>query len=201
MKIYIPTQKNDQDGGKQGQYPHHVYANPNIPYICPLLSSAIFLATTERADSDGNAIFDEQEAYTRYSKQMIAWKGKNVDMLRAYGLEPCDIGTHSNQKGSSTFVTPGVNDGPSIVAVCSRAGRDTGKVLSTCLRYEAAGDQYIGRIVAGLSPSSGTNFAQLPPRSRSGGSKSTPQSGIWEFYKKTTSATCVGALFGHSLVP
>jgi len=163
MKIYIPTQKNDQDGGKQGQYPHHVYANPNIPYICPLLSLAMFLATTERADSDGNAFFDEQAAYARHSKQMVAWKEKNVEMLRAYGLEPSDIGTHSNRKGSSTFVTSGVTDGPSIVAMCNRAGWDTGKVLSTYLRYEAAGDQYIGRIVAGLSPSSGTKFAQLPP--------------------------------------
>ena len=47
--------------------------------------------------------------------------------------------------------------------MCNRVGWDTGKVLGTYLRYEAAGDQYIGRLVCGLDQSSGSKFAQLPP--------------------------------------
>ena len=162
LKVYIPHQKNDQDGEKQGRFPKHVYSNPSIPEICPLLCLAAYLACSD-VGQDGNAIFPHANIYAAHSAYMERFKQKNKDMLQCYGLEPSDIGTHSNRKGSSTYVTSGITDGPSMMSICNRAGWDTGKVLGTYLRYESAGDQYIGRIVAGHTPSSGSRFAQLPP--------------------------------------
>eukprot|EP00963_Diacronema_lutheri_P009074 scaffold805_cov412-Pavlova_lutheri.AAC.1 len=162
LKVYIPHQKNDQNGEKQGRFPKHVYSNPTTPEICPLFCLAAYLACSD-VGQDGNAIFPHANIYAAHSAHMERFKQKNKDMLQCYGLEPSDIGTHSNRKGSSTYVTSGITDGPSMMSICNRAGRDTGKVLGTYLRYESAGDQYIGRIVAGHAPSSGSRFAQLPP--------------------------------------
>ncbi|KAG6941530.1 hypothetical protein JG688_00018620 [Phytophthora aleatoria] len=56
-------------------------------------------------------------------------------------------GTHSVRKGVATFACGGSTGGPSI---------------DRYFRYEAAGDQFLGRVVAGL-PVNDSKFAALPP--------------------------------------
>ena len=56
LKVYIPHQKNDQDGKKKGRFPKHVYSKLSIPEICPLLCWAAYLAYSNVGPS-GNAIF------------------------------------------------------------------------------------------------------------------------------------------------
>ncbi|OWZ01297.1 hypothetical protein PHMEG_00027345 [Phytophthora megakarya] len=51
-------------------------------------------------------------------------------------------GTHSASSGSTS--------GPSIVSVCLRCGWSLGGVQDRYCRYEAAGDQDLGRVVVGL---------------------------------------------------
>lgn len=55
--------------------------------------------------------------------------------------------------------------GPSIVAVCLRCGWKMGDVLSRYLRFADAGDQYTGRIAAGLDSKS-SSFAVVGPSYR-----------------------------------
>jgi hypothetical protein len=71
------------------------------------------------------------------------------------------IGTHLIRKGVCTFAMSGSTGGPSIVSVCLRAGWTLGNVLDRYLRYEAAGDCFVGRVVAGL-PLDSKNFSILP---------------------------------------
>ena len=52
---------------------------------------------------------------------------------------------------------------PPQIATNLRAGWTMGGVQDTYLRYEAAGDQYVGRVVSGL-PISSPKFAALPPQ-------------------------------------
>lgn len=66
------------------------------------------------------------------------------------------------RKGSSTFCTSGSTSAPSTVAVHLRCGWSLGGIQDTYLRYEAAGDQYVGRTVCGL-PLDHPNFSLLPP--------------------------------------
>ncbi|ETV76575.1 hypothetical protein H257_09574 [Aphanomyces astaci] len=73
-----------------------------------------------------------------------------------------DIGTHSIRKGAATFVSSGSTGGPSIISVCLRFGWALRNVMERYFRYEAAGDQFTGRCVAGLSLNS-ADFAVLPP--------------------------------------
>lgn len=60
------------------------------------------------------------------------------------------------------FVSSGSTGGPSIVSVCLRCGWSLGNVMERYFRYEAAGDQFTGRTVAGLSVNS-DSFAVMPP--------------------------------------
>ncbi|KAF1793909.1 hypothetical protein GQ600_16797 [Phytophthora cactorum] len=71
-------------------------------------------------------------------------------------------GTHSIRKGVATYASSGSTGGPSIISVCLRCGWSLGGVQDRYFRYEAAGDQYLGRVVAGL-PQNSAQFAVLPP--------------------------------------
>jgi hypothetical protein len=71
-------------------------------------------------------------------------------------------GAHSVRKGVATFAYNGTTGGPSIASVCLRVGWSLGDVQDRYIRYEPAGDQYLGRVIAGL-PLNGADFALLPP--------------------------------------
>ena len=71
-------------------------------------------------------------------------------------------GIHSIRKGVTTFASSGTTGGPSIVSICIRCGWSLGNVMERYFRYENAGDQFLGRVVAGL-PVNNSNFSILPP--------------------------------------
>ena len=74
-----------------------------------------------------------------------------------------DIGSHSIWKGAATYVSSGATCFPPQVATNVRAGWTMGVVQDTYLWYEAAGDQYVGRVVSRL-PICSSKFSILPPQ-------------------------------------
>ncbi|ETV70825.1 hypothetical protein H257_13615 [Aphanomyces astaci] len=72
------------------------------------------------------------------------------------------IGTHSLRKVAATYAIAGSTSGPSIFNVCIRCGWSIGSVVERYVHYDGAGDQYVGRVGAGLPLGSG-DFAVLPP--------------------------------------
>lgn len=82
------------------------------------------------------------------------------NLLKQTGSES-NYGTHSVRKGVATFACGGITGGPSIVSVCLRCGWSLGGVQDQYSRYEAAGDQFLGRVVSGL-PVNDSKFALLP---------------------------------------
>ena len=78
-----------------------------------------------------------------------------------FGIKIEDIGVHSLRKGAASFVSSGSTCAPPQVATNIRARWSMGIIQDTYLRYEAAGDQYVGRVVCGL-PLSSPKFAVLP---------------------------------------
>jgi hypothetical protein len=66
------------------------------------------------------------------------------------------------RKGSATYCASGSTACPSSTSIHLRAGWALGGVQDTYLRYEAAGDMYVGRTVSGL-PFNSVHFATLPP--------------------------------------
>ena len=85
-----------------------------------------------------------------------------TSILNSLGIKPENLGSHSWRKGATTYLCSGTTFGPSMVAIQIRAGWTLEGVTSRYLRYEAAGDQFVGRTVCGV-PIESPNFGTLPP--------------------------------------
>jgi hypothetical protein len=79
------------------------------------------------------------------------------------GIEKEDLGTHSMRKGAATYCSSGSTACSPSTAIHLRAGWALGGVQDRYMRYESAGDMYVGRTVSGL-PIEEPEFAVLPPR-------------------------------------
>jgi hypothetical protein len=153
--------KNDQEG-ERPKDPRHIYANVVQPAICPILSLAIHFLCNGVVEA--GKIFNGTAQYDRYSKmlrRLFEHEGVAA-FLRNVGLDPKELGTHSIRKGATTYCTSGSTQSPSVIAIYLRAGWKVEGVQNRYLRYEAAGDQYVGRTVCGL-PVDDAQFAALPP--------------------------------------
>lgn len=161
LAIYFTKAKNDQTGDRLKD-PFHVYANPLMPEICPVLALGLmFLCFACGADG---SLFPGSKQPDRFGGCVRRLFG-NPDVaahMRSDGAVASELGVHSWRKGASTYVTSGSTDGPSIMAVSARAAWKVGVVQQTYLKYERASDYFVGRIVAGL-PLHDTNFSLLPP--------------------------------------
>lgn len=162
MLVYFRKQKNDQDGSRS-QEPRSVYANPVKPEICSILALGIYFLCYPLT-KDQEALFPGHSQATRFNSSLarLLRSSDFEGTLAQHGLEPEDLGSHSLRKGSSTFVTSGTTDCPSQMAVNLRAGWTMNDVEKTYFRFEKAGDNFVGRTVAGL-PIHSTEFAILPP--------------------------------------
>ena len=149
MCIYFAHQKNDQ-GGQQFRDPRHIYANLLSPSICPILVLAISWATSGFGKSDllfeGNI---QYEKFQKLLKQLLAVDDVMKELNRTRKA-PETLRTHSFKKRGSGYCSSGSTACPPSTAVSLRAGWTLGGVQNTYLRYESAGDMYVGRTVAGL---------------------------------------------------
>jgi hypothetical protein len=154
LSIWFSHSKCDQSG-KRERDPRHVYANPITPEICPILSLGIYLLSFP-ATKQRNLLFPGGSQYDRFSNRLSIHASK-------LGLEEImDVGTHSIRKGSATYVSSGSTSCPPSAAVNLRAGWAMRGVQDTYVRYEGAGDMFVGRTAAGLPPGD-VEFAILPP--------------------------------------
>lgn len=160
LEVFFRKQKNDQDGSRS-EVPRHVYANPVKPEICAILALGIFFLCVARKESAGK-LFQGSSQAARFGTAFHKILEKMSNVLKQYGYEPSDFGSHSNRKGPATFVTSGTPDGPAQVPVNLRGGWTMTSVENSYFRFERAGDQFVGRTVAGL-PTHSAQFATLPP--------------------------------------
>ena len=145
------TKTNQEGNGPQD--PRHLYANPLSPRTCWVLALGIYFACNPRQRP--GKLFPGSNQKNRFCKALTR-------CIRNVERNAQNFGTHSVRKGVATFACSGSTGGPSIVSVCLRCGWSLGGVQDRYLRYEAAGDQYLGRVVAGL-PLNSTSFDVLPP--------------------------------------
>ena len=162
LGIIFAHMKNDQSGERKRD-PRHIYANPIIPEICPILSLGIYWLCTP-FESKPNKLFPGREQTERFRSLLsrILESEEFQTYLRNHGIDPDELGTHSIRKGSATYASSGSTACPSATAIHLRAGWVLHGVQDTYLRYQAAGDQHVGRTVSGL-PGDQPEFAILPP--------------------------------------
>jgi hypothetical protein len=162
LAIYFSHQKNDQMGEKPRD-PRHIYANPFMPEICPVLALGVYWMCFE-VDSEDAQLYPGKNQYERFRKilKRCAQLDEIAEELEGRGIDPDDLGLHSWRKGSLCFCASGSTACPSGVACQLRAGWNLPGVQDTYYRYEAAGDMHVGRTVSGL-PTGKPEFAILPP--------------------------------------
>jgi len=161
FQVFFEHSKTDQLGD-ESKYPRHLYANPLVPCICPVMSLTLyFSACFNCAVTIDGYLFpgrDQEERFSKILQRILAQHEAEVNEL-GYPLQ--HLGTHSIRKGAVSYLSsaPG---GPQAAAVCIRAGWTMGKVKDTYMRYIDSGDQFVGRCLA-LLPLLSSQFACSPP--------------------------------------
>ena len=140
-----------------------IYANPDMPDICPVLTLGAYLASLSTPLDSHDALFIGGSQATRFHRALKeALKSENLSSpLLALGLSPSSLGAHSIRKGAGTYLCSNSTVSPPYPAICVRMGWTMG-VQDRYLKYDFGADGYCGRVLAGLDQKS-ADFALLPP--------------------------------------
>lgn len=160
--IRFAHMKNDKEG-INSKDPRHVYANPVIPEISFLLSLGLYFLEYG-IEKDAKDLFPGAKQKSRFEKSLKRlWKDEFISAeLGRRGVCPKQFGTHSPRKGCASLLSSGSTASPSGISVQLRVGWKLEGVQGRYIRFERAGDQYVGRVAAGLPPEH-PEFALLPP--------------------------------------
>ena len=90
--------------GEEHVGPWHLYANPENPHICVVLSLARYLFTYPQLLKEDSSLFQGTSQYNRYAKLFLQLIADNKYELQQLGVEEGDLGTHSCRKGVATMV-------------------------------------------------------------------------------------------------
>ena len=163
IMIDMGKTKTDQDGTKNIDHPWHLYANNVCPYICPVLATARHLINNPTILLGQCDLFEGSGQYDRLNKILgeVVYQSEHRDRFAALGIPPEDFGTHSMRKGAVTHISTGTTSCPPIASICLRANWALPGVTGRYIKYENAGDQFVGRCVSGL-PRLTMDFAASP---------------------------------------
>ncbi|DBA02200.1 TPA: hypothetical protein N0F65_004835 [Lagenidium giganteum] len=149
--IILHHTKTNQEGTRPKD-PRHVYGNPFAPPTCWTTALGVYLACNPLLKY--GPLFPGSKQKSRFCKILAR-------ALTQDDQSSVEYGSHSVRKGVATFACGGNTCGPS-VSVCLRCGWSIGGEQDRYFRYEAAGDQVLSRVVAGLDLNK-SGYAALPP--------------------------------------
>jgi hypothetical protein len=158
--------KKDKKGEKTS--PKNLYSNPFNYLICVTTALGCYLSIFDESFSTGkrSSIFlnekaREGSASHKYCELLVSLFRKNESILYQY-CRPGHANGHGIRKGSAVHTTSGTTCPPPPSSVARRGEWSLGKVFDIYWLFAEAGDQYCGRILAGLDPHS-SSFEVLPP--------------------------------------
>lgn len=144
----------------------NVYANPTDPSICFFTALGIYCSYESVSLSTREGIFLKENAKLgtaahRFCNSLQKLIENYAEVVDGY-VRSTHTNTHGIRKGSATYSTSGTTVPPSLISVALRGEWSMGKVFDVYFNFGECGDNYLGRILAGLDPNS-TNFGDLPP--------------------------------------
>jgi hypothetical protein len=163
--IVISLVKHKADQGGERTDPKHCYANPFKPYACVVTSLGIYFAIYGPPKSVRDLVFEGNRQHDRFVEAVRRVLESNVRMkqeMERLGIKVEDIAAHSFRKGGRSYAQGGTTGGPSTPSILLRGLWALEGMDKKYVRYEAAADQFIGRILAMLDISS-PDFAGLCP--------------------------------------
>jgi hypothetical protein len=161
--ISIVRHKADQEGERTD--PKHCYANPLNPNVCIVTALGIFFAVYGVPKNPRLNIFEGKSQEKRFIdalRRVLALNPNIKAEMDRLNITVEDIASHSFRKGARSYCQGGTTGGPSTPSILLRGGWALEGIDKKYVRYEAAADQFIGRILAMLSISS-SEFAALHP--------------------------------------
>lgn len=191
-------------GGHEVTSPKHCYQNPYMAVACCDFVLGLYLCSTrDRPQEDDPRIFvGADTAHSTFNKWF-------VDLVKEHEGEISQIASgknlssHSVRKGSGTAGANGTTAAPSVISICRRGDWSIGQVLDRYLKWAAAQDQYLGRVLA-LLPSYDGRFA-TPAAHWVAGSAEAVNAGIEEVFGANYPLTfrpmlkrCLAAMVNHS---
>ena len=164
--LQLPRLKKDQGG--ENVLDRHVYVNPKEPMGCMLFWLGIRILSVASAARCQYIIGDEAQVKEGKDGAYGEWLSKCLksappeEVADNFSGEASDFGTHSIRKFKMTEMACTV-DGPPVISAFLRCGHSIGQVTQTYIREGGGGDQFCGRLCAGLSTQD-LDFGLLPPR-------------------------------------
>ena len=146
-------------GGHQVTSPKHCYQSPFVPEACCDFVLGLYLCSTrDRQQEEDPKIFvgagAAHQVFNSYFVDLVKeLEGEISQIASGKNLSP-----HSIRKGSGTAGANGATAAPSVISICRRGDWSIGQVLGRCLKWAAAQDQCLGRVLA-LLPSCDGRFA------------------------------------------
>jgi len=146
LHFQVGVKKTNQEGSKHIDHPFHVYSCPENPVIYPVLALSKHLLCNTRILRGKCKLFEGSNQYERFNSilrsivQSDEYRNEFID----FGVHPKYFGTHSMPKGAASHVACGITSCPPTASICIRANWRTLGVMNRYIKYEGAGDQYVG---------------------------------------------------------
>jgi hypothetical protein len=163
--VVISIVKHKADQGGERTDPKHCYANPFNPSACVVTALAIYFAVYGPPKAQTDHVFEGNRQHERFVEAIRRVLQSNLRLkeeLERLGITAEDIAAHSFRKGGRSFAQGGTTGGPSTPSILLRGLWALEGIDKKYVRYEAAADQFIGRILAMLDINS-PDFAVLFP--------------------------------------
>eukprot|EP01040_Poterioochromonas_malhamensis_P014543 gene14543-16106_t len=158
--IDIPRHKGDQTGEFASS--KHIFANLQMPEICPILAMALYVFSNgfiSSGDSRGARLFDGANPEATFNRWLHVNALRNISE-EELGMKRESIGSHSFRKGAATHVSS--FDVVTETNVNFRAGWNQGRVRGRYIFGTPGADQLIGRILCGLNIHNCLEFLSIP---------------------------------------
>jgi hypothetical protein len=168
----IKCKYDDSKVDKKGERvsPKNIYANPFEPVVCAFTALGCWLALRKGTFCNNDSLFlgtgQPGSAAHKYCENLSKLLTDQLEIVKEYA-RPGHANTHGIRKGAATHCTSGTTLGAALVAVARRGEWTQGSVYDIYFQFAEPGDQYLGRIIAGLDPNS-PEFDVLPPHFKGG---------------------------------
>ena len=165
MIIQYCDSKADQKGERTS--PKNCYANPFDYKVCIFTALACFFCINDESwSSHKDTIFrnrgaSQGTASHRYCNAIRKIYNENKETINEF-VRAKHFNAHGTRKGAAICASSGTTLPASLAAIANRGEWTISMMFEIYLGFAEPGDQYLGRLLAGLLPNSST-FAALPP--------------------------------------
>ena len=164
--IVITYDDSKMDSTGERVHPKNCYANPYCPSTSMFLALGIYCMLYPEQYESTDCLFLKERtiigtATKRFTARLRTLVSNHCEEIKTWAV-PERIKGHSSRKGTATYLTAATLNPPPLPSIAHRGEWSQGKVQDIYFNFAQPGDHYVGRMLAGLNPTS-PSFKVLPP--------------------------------------